>query len=75
MVKDNSDSEGGNLLPPHGLIKYFRLAARVLLYIPSHRLDNTYYGLCHTSRGALAGTTDLNKLKYVMKRNLLKKKK
>ena len=34
----------------------FRLAARVLLYSPSHRQDNTYHGLCYTSRGALAGT-------------------
>ena len=35
---------------------YYRLAARVLLYAPSHRKDNTYHGLCSTSRGALAGT-------------------
>ena len=34
----------------------YRLTARVLLYAPSHRQDNTYYGLCYTSRGALAGT-------------------
>ena len=34
----------------------FRLAAMVLLYAPSHRQDNTYHGLCYTSRGALAGT-------------------
>ena len=34
----------------------FRLAARVLLYPPSHRQDSTYHGLCYTSRGALAGT-------------------
>ena len=34
----------------------FRLAARVLLYAPSHRHDSTYHGLCYTSRGALAGT-------------------
>ena len=34
----------------------FRLVARVLLYAPSHRQDNTYHGLCYTSRGALAGT-------------------
>ena len=34
----------------------FRLAARVLLYASSHRQDNAYYGLCYTSRGALAGT-------------------
>ena len=34
----------------------FRLAARVLLYEPSHRQDSTYHGLCYTSRGALAVT-------------------
>ena len=34
----------------------FRLAARVLLYAPSHRQDSTYHGLCYTSRGALAVT-------------------
>ena len=34
----------------------FRLTARVLLYASSHRQDNTYHGLCYTSRGALAGT-------------------
>ena len=32
------------------------LTARVLLYAPSHRQDNTYHNLCYTSRGALAGT-------------------
>ena len=34
----------------------YRLTARVLLYAPSHRQDNTYHGVCYTSRGALAGT-------------------
>ena len=34
----------------------YRLTARVLLYASSHRQDNTYHGLCYTSRGALAGT-------------------
>ena len=34
----------------------FRLAAKVLLYVPSHRQDNTYHGLCYTTSGALAGT-------------------
>ena len=34
----------------------FRLTARVLLYALSHRQDNTYHGLCYSSRGALAGT-------------------
>ena len=33
----------------------YRLTARVLLYA-SHRQDNTYHGLCYTSRGVLAGT-------------------
>ena len=43
MVKDHSDSEKGNPLPPQR-----RLTARVLLYAPSHRQDNTYHGLCYT---------------------------
>ena len=34
----------------------YRLTARVLLYAPSHKQDNTYHGLCYTSRGALGGT-------------------
>ena len=34
----------------------YRLTARVLLYTPSHRQDNTYHSLCYTSREALAGT-------------------
>ena len=52
IVKDHWVKEKGNPLPPHGLL----LAARVLLYASSHRQDNTYHGLCYTSRGALAGT-------------------
>ena len=54
MVKDHSDSEKGNPLPPHGLL--FSINSKVLLYAPSHRQDNAYHGLCYTSRGALAGT-------------------
>ena len=44
----------------------YRLTARVLLYAPSHRQDNTYHGLCYTSRGALAGTRNIPtaKVKY-----------
>ena len=34
----------------------YRLRARVILYALSHIQDNTYHGLCYTSRGALAGT-------------------
>ena len=37
----------------------YLLTARVLLYAPSHRQDNTYHGLCYTSRGALAGTRNI----------------
>ena len=51
MVNGHSDSEKGNPLPPHR-----RLTARVLLYAPSHRQDNTYHSLCYTSRGTLIGT-------------------
>ena len=32
----------------------YRLTARVLLYAPSHKQDNTYHSLCYPSRGALA---------------------
>ena len=38
----------------------YRLTARVLLYAPSHRQDNTYHGLCYTSSGALAGTRHIS---------------
>ena len=31
----------------------YRLFSRVLLYAPSHRQDNTYQGLCYTSRGTV----------------------
>ena len=54
MVKDHSDNEKGNPLPPHRLL--FPISSKVILYAPSHRQDNTYHGLCYTSRGALAGT-------------------
>ena len=37
----------------------YQLTARVLLYAPSHRQDNTYHSLCYTSRGALAGTRNI----------------
>ena len=37
----------------------YRLTARVLLYAPSHRQDNTYHSLCYTSSGALAGTRNI----------------
>ena len=54
IVKDHSDSERGNPLPPHRLL--FPIRTRVRLYASSHRQDNIYDSLCYTSRGALAGT-------------------
>ena len=54
IVKDHSDSKRETRCCHMGYS--FRLAARVLLYASSHRQDNTYHGLCYTSRGALAGT-------------------
>ena len=35
---------------------FYQLTTRVLLYASAQRQDNTYHGLCYTSRGALAGT-------------------
>ena len=43
----------------------YRLTARVLLYTPSHRQDNTYHCLCYTSRGALAGTRNSSMSVYL----------
>ena len=55
MVKDHSDRESGNPLPPHGL--HFPINSKgSFLYASSHRQDNTYHSLCYTSHGALAGT-------------------
>ena len=48
MALDHADSERGN----RHMGYCFRVAARVLLYVSSHRQDNTYHGLCH---GALDG--------------------
>ena len=42
----------------HYMSYFFQLAARDLLYAPSHRQDSTYHGPCQdTSNGALAGIT------------------
>ena len=48
----------------------YRLTARVLLYAPSHRQDNTYHGLCYTSRGALAGTRNSSMGQSIKIRNI-----
>ena len=54
MVKDYSDSERGNPLPPHRLL--FPISSKGYFICIIHRHDNTYHGLCYTSRRALAGT-------------------
>ena len=64
MVKYHTDSERGNPMPHMGYS--FWLTARVLLYAPSHRQDNSYHSLWYTSRGALAGTTN-SSMVYPMK--------
>ena len=53
MVKDHSDSERGNPLPPHRLL--FPINSKDS-FICTIRQDSTYHSLCYTSRGALAGT-------------------
>ena len=56
MVKDHSDSEKGNLLPPlHRL--FFPISSKSSFITPFHRQDSTYNSICfYTCRGALAGT-------------------
>ena len=49
MIKNHSDMERGNPLPPHRLL--FPITSKI-----SHRQDNTYHGICYTSRASLAGT-------------------
>ena len=67
MVKDHSDSERGNPLPPHGLL--FPISSKVsFICIIPPRQDNTYHGLCYTSRGALAGTRNSSMGAEIIKR-------
>ena len=49
MVKDHSDSEIGNPLPPHRLLLPINSKGSFICTIPQT-------GLCYTSRGAVAGT-------------------
>ena len=55
MVKDHSYSVEETRCR-HYMGYSFRLAARDVLYASSHTHDNTHYGLCYTSRGALVRT-------------------
>ena len=54
MVKDHSDSERGNPRLPHRLL--FPISSKGSFICL--RQDNTYHGLCYTSREALAGTKE-----------------
>ena len=53
-VKDHSGSEKGNPLLPHRLLLSINSKGSFICII--HDKDNTYHGLCYTSRGTLAGT-------------------
>ena len=46
-------ARGNPLVPLHELL-FYQLAARVLLYAPSHRQDSTYHCLCYPGCGALS---------------------
>ena len=48
MVKDHLATEETRCR--HSMGYSFRLAARVLLYGPSHRQDSTYHGLVYAKR-------------------------
>ena len=49
MVKDHSDSVCYSFRLEQSFYFFFK-------YAPPHRQDNTYHGICYTSRAALAGT-------------------
>ena len=53
MVKDHSDSERGNPLPPHGLLFKTSSKGSFICIIPKYEKNNRYHSLCYTSRGAL----------------------
>ena len=52
MVSDHSDR---NETSCRHIGYSFRIAARVPLYAPSHRQEDTYHSFCYTIRGALDG--------------------
>ena len=64
MVNNRSESEREETRCHH-MGYSVRLAARVPLYVPSHRQDRTYHSLCYTSRGALAGMRFHCSQKYI----------
>ena len=50
MVKDHSDNEIGDPLPPHGLLFSISSKGSFICIIP----QTGYHSLCYTNRGALA---------------------
>ena len=46
MVKNHSDSERGNPLRPLNGLLFPIISKGFIIYVPSHRHDNTYHGLC-----------------------------
>ena len=60
MVKDHSDSERGNPLPPHGLLFPNNSKCYFICIIP--QTGSTYHGFCYTSRGVLVGTRNTHRL-------------
>ena len=56
MVKNHSDSERRNPMPPHRV--HFSICNKeYFIYAPSHRQDSTHHGLCYTSRPCGIGTS------------------
>ena len=51
MIKEHSDSERENPLPP--LLGLLFSISKGSFTCTTHRQDNTYHGLCYTSLGAL----------------------
>ena len=56
MVKDHSNCERGNPLPPQRLLFPISSKGSFICITSSHRQDNTYHSVCYTSHGLLAGT-------------------
>ena len=62
------DSEKGNPLPPHTLL--LSINSKGSFICTTHRQDNTYHGLCYTSRGALACVWLMNLNKCIIMQSI-----
>ena len=70
MVKNHSDSERRNLLPPHRLLFPISSKGSFICIIP----QTGKYGLCYTSPGALVGMRLTHKEILLQNENKLKRK-